>query len=79
MVLKMTMHWYQSYLTTSKHYIITVMFLCTLQLVFNDSQRLIQRGQPRKLSIQNGHKCLPVIDRADKAIHGSSEALAYSM
>ena len=26
----------------------------------------------------NGHKCLPVIDRADKVIYGSSEALAYA-
>ena len=27
----------------------------------------------------NDHKCLPVIDRADKVIHGSSEALANSI
>lgn len=26
-----------------------------------------------------GYKCLPAIDRADKVIHGSNEALANSM
>ena len=43
----------------------------------------LRKHWPAKKNVhtQNGdsHKCLPVIDRADKAIYGSSETLANRM
>ena len=73
------MHWYQSYSSTIKQYIINCDFLSITQYVFSASQKTL--ASQKNLYTQNGnsHKCLPVIDRADKAIYGSSEALANRM
>ena len=37
----------------------------------NTSTKMVEKGK--------GYKCLPAIDRADKVIHSSNEALANSM
>ena len=77
---------YQSCLNTSKHCIVIVTFL---KHILSASQRLIFHCTTAWLTKENfplemdgndnGHKCLPEIDVADKAIRGSSfKALANS-
>ena len=87
LLIKGTVHQYQSHSSTSKHNI-TVTFwhvvqhyLASLWGCYSMDRAWKFILSQRTFSMQNGnsHNCLPAIDRADKAVHGSITTLANCM
>ena len=66
--LKVTVHWYQSCSTVSTYYRITVTFIIHIKYLSKSKEFRSQGNFSTQYS--NSHKCLPVIDRANKPIHG---------